>query len=31
MTEWTVLLGVYVLGFVFGACLTALMRANDER
>lgn len=31
MIEWMPLLGAYVLGFVFGACVTALLRGNDER
>jgi hypothetical protein len=31
MMDIFALLGAYVLGFVFGACLTALMRGNDGR
>jgi hypothetical protein len=31
MTDWMVVFGAYALGFVFGACVTALMRGNDER
>lgn len=31
MMDMLQMLGIYVLGFVFGACITALMRGNDER
>jgi hypothetical protein len=31
MSEAAMLFGAYLLGFVFGACVTALLRSNDER